>query len=470
MDMFKRLTNKLRGKDEPVAEQPEAPEIALEKIIQGLDKAIEEGRAFMEEANAAKRRLATERASALKAAKDWGDRADRAVLTARDDIARDALKQKLEYEKTAANYQAQWDGQQAIVTQLDSQLQALIRKRDDAARNRSLLLVRQQAALTQQKMNQALQGAAGFDLTTASAHIDDVIGNIEAQQAAEAELNLLSTGSRLEMDLANLEAVSKVDDALDEIKNRYEPPRSLESVWLPEQPRSAPAKPKELWFSDAPDASANAPAPAAPPKRDLWFDDAPAPPPKRDIWFDDAPADAPQRPIWTPNERTLSIGANVSLSKRLPGIERFRIEAGWACRTPVAIEIGAALLASDGKAQNVIFRQQRRSEHGAVEQIETNGFAVNLALLPDIVSRIAFFAVIADNRRTFQHAASIWLRVLRDDTAEEIASYAHAESGAETVLILGELYRYKLEWKFKAVGQGFERGLAALAEHYGIEI
>ncbi len=469
MDMFKRLTNKLRGKDEPVAEQPEAPEIALEKIIQGLDNAIEEGRAFMEEANAAKRRLAAERASALKAAKDWGDRADRAVLTARDDIARDALKQKLEYEKTAANYQAQWDGQQAIVTQLDSQLQALIRKRDDAARNRNLLLVRQQAALTQQKMNQALQGAAGFDLANASAHIDDVIGNIEAQQAAEAELNLLSTGSRLEMDLANLEAVSKVDDALDEIKNRYDPPRPLESVWLPEQPRSAPAKPKELWFSDAPDASANAPAP---PKRDLWFDDAPAPP-KRDIWFDDTPADAPQRPIWTPNERTLSIGANVSLSKLLPGIERFRIEAGWECRTPVAIEIGAALLESDGRThgkQNVIFRQQRRSEHGEVEQIETNGFAVNLALLPDIVSRVAFFAVIADHRRTFQQAASIWLRVLRADAAEEIASYAHAECGAETALILGELYRYKLEWKFKAVGQGFERGLAALTEHYGVEI
>ena len=33
MDMFKRLTNKLRGKDEPIAEQPEAPEIALEKLF-----------------------------------------------------------------------------------------------------------------------------------------------------------------------------------------------------------------------------------------------------------------------------------------------------------------------------------------------------------------------------------------------------------------------------------------------------
>ena len=40
----------------------------------------------------------------------------------------------------------------------------------------------------------------------------------------------------------------------------------------------------------------------------------------------------------------------------------------------------------------------------------------------------------------------------------------------ETAMILAELYRYKGQWKFRAIGQGFSGGLAVLARHYGLTI
>ncbi|HDE2016163.1 TPA: TerD family protein, partial [Klebsiella quasipneumoniae] len=44
------------------------------------------------------------------------------------------------------------------------------------------------------------------------------------------------------------------------------------------------------------------------------------------------------------------------------------------------------------------------------------------------------------------------------------------DASTETAMIFGELYRHGAEWKFKAVGQGFAGGLAALATQHGINI
>lgn len=40
----------------------------------------------------------------------------------------------------------------------------------------------------------------------------------------------------------------------------------------------------------------------------------------------------------------------------------------------------------------------------------------------------------------------------------------------ETVVVFGETYRNKDEWKFNAIGAGFSGGLAALCKNFGISI
>jgi tellurium resistance protein TerD len=37
-------------------------------------------------------------------------------------------------------------------------------------------------------------------------------------------------------------------------------------------------------------------------------------------------------------------------------------------------------------------------------------------------------------------------------------------------MIFGELYRKDAEWKFRAVGQGFNGGLGPLAKEYGVNV
>jgi stress response protein SCP2 len=44
------------------------------------------------------------------------------------------------------------------------------------------------------------------------------------------------------------------------------------------------------------------------------------------------------------------------------------------------------------------------------------------------------------------------------------------ETGAETALICGEVYRRGDGWKFRALGQGYDTGLAALTTEYGVTV
>ena len=40
----------------------------------------------------------------------------------------------------------------------------------------------------------------------------------------------------------------------------------------------------------------------------------------------------------------------------------------------------------------------------------------------------------------------------------------------ETAVVFGELYKNGDEWKFNAIGSGYQGGLAALCNSYGVDV
>ena len=87
----------------------------------------------------------------------------------------------------------------------------------------------------------------------------------------------------------------------------------------------------------------------------------------------------------------------------------------------------------------------------------TARFQVDLAALPDHIQRLSFTAAI-DGGRTLreleQGSIGLWVR------GEEMARYAYAgnEFSGERAIVAGELYRKNGDWKFSAVGRGFNGG------------
>jgi len=132
---------------------------------------------------------------------------------------------------------------------------------------------------------------------------------------------------------------------------------------------------------------------------------------------------------------------------------------------PLAVDVSCFGLDSAGRLSDeryFLFYNQRRSPEGAMALSEgasggTARFQVDLAALPDHIQRLSFTAAI-DGGRTLreleQGSIGLWVR------GEEMARYAYAgnEFSGERAIVAGELYRKNGDWKFSAVGRGFNGG------------
>ena len=64
-----------------------------------------------------------------------------------------------------------------------------------------------------------------------------------------------------------------------------------------------------------------------------------------------------------------------------------------------------------------------------------------------------------------------YIRAYDVDTNEELFKYELNEDfSLETGIIAGELYRKDNEWRFNAVGSGYENGLTTIGRTFGLDI
>lgn len=186
---------------------------------------------------------------------------------------------------------------------------------------------------------------------------------------------------------------------------------------------------------------------------------------------------------------SLSKGSNVSLSKLDPNLSKILVGLGWDPRSTDGAEFdldaSVFLLNKAGKVRgdsDFIFYNNLKAVDGSVEHTGDNrsgqgdgddeAVKINLPLVHADVDKIIFVVTIHDaqtRRQSFGQVAGAFIRVLNDETGSEIARYDLSEDAStETAMLFGELYRNAGEWKFRAVGQGYAGGLAAVCAQYGI--
>lgn len=188
---------------------------------------------------------------------------------------------------------------------------------------------------------------------------------------------------------------------------------------------------------------------------------------------------------------SLSKGGNVSLSKSEPGLKRILIGLGWDARSTDGadfdLDASAFMLGANGKVPNekaFIFYNNLKSVDGSVEHTGDNktgsgdgddeAVKVNLDLVPADVQTVAITVTIHDaegRKQNFGQVKNAFIRIVNDETDKEIARYDLSEDySTETAMIFGEIYRHNGDWKFRAVGQGYAGGLAAMCAQYGIDV
>jgi hypothetical protein len=99
----------------------------------------------------------------------------------------------------------------------------------------------------------------------------------------------------------------------------------------------------------------------------------------------------------------------------------------------------------------------------------TDRVEIDLQTLERDVDRVAICASAEDS--PFALVSDLRLSLYATGAAEPLAYFdVVPDTGSESALICGELYRRGDGWKFRALGQGYVDGLAGLATEFGISV
>lgn len=188
----------------------------------------------------------------------------------------------------------------------------------------------------------------------------------------------------------------------------------------------------------------------------------------------------------------LSKGQKVDLTKGNPGLKNIMVGLGWDVNafdsgSDFDLDAAAFMVGDNGKCptdKEFVFYGNLEHTSGSVKHLGDNltgagdgddeQIQIDLSKIPDNVARIAFTVTIYEaeaRRQNFGQVSNAFIRIVDESTGTELIRYDLGEDfSIETAVVVGELYRNNGEWKFNAIGSGFQGGLAALCGHYGIEV
>lgn len=192
----------------------------------------------------------------------------------------------------------------------------------------------------------------------------------------------------------------------------------------------------------------------------------------------------------------LSKGQRVSLDKNMTmalvglGWDPNRYDGGY----DFDLDASAFLLGKNGKVlrdEDFIFYGNQEHRSGAVKSMgdDTSGgnsedgddeqIFIDFSKIPPEIEKIAITVTIYDapvRKQNFGQVSNAYVRVARisgpnDTVGTEVLRFDLGEEfSIETAIVVCEIYRSGSEWKFNAVGAGYQGGLEALCRSFGVNV
>ncbi len=189
---------------------------------------------------------------------------------------------------------------------------------------------------------------------------------------------------------------------------------------------------------------------------------------------------------------SLQKGQKIDLTKTNPGLAKIFIGLGWDTNKydgGAAFDLDSAAFMQDesGKVGSekdfIYFGNLTHTSNSVIHQGDNltgegegddERINIDLSAIPEGIQKVTFTVTIyeADTRKqNFGMVSNAFIRVVNEATGEELIRYDLGEDfSIETAVVVAEIYRHSGEWKFAAIGSGFEGGLAALCRNFGLNV
>jgi tellurium resistance protein TerD len=194
---------------------------------------------------------------------------------------------------------------------------------------------------------------------------------------------------------------------------------------------------------------------------------------------------------------SLKKGEKISLTKQAPSLKKIRVGLGWDTRATSGkafdLDASAFVLGATGKVRNqnqdfVFYGMDKINgklitKDGSIEHTGDNrtgvgdgddeSMIIDLTKVGADVQRIVFAVTIHEAKergQSFGQVTNAFIRVVNEEDNTELCRFdISEEASTNTALDFGAVYRKDGEWRFDAIGQGYDGGLLALCGRYGVD-
>ena len=215
--VFTRMADIVKANINDLLDRAEDPEKMIRQIILEMEEAVNKATASVATAMASEKRLERHCLEKRDQVDLWQSKAELAVKSDEDDLARRALERKGVAERAAADLSAALAESQTTSEQLKQQLAQLKAKLDEARMRQGTLIARRQAAEARKRIAKGMSGIG-----------NDAVSNFERfrrrveTEEAEADAHEEISGSRpsLEDAFEKLEHKGSVEAELKALKQK----------------------------------------------------------------------------------------------------------------------------------------------------------------------------------------------------------------------------------------------------------
>merc|ERR1719148_367394 len=225
MNLFDRFSRVAKSNLNNVLKTLEDPEKIMNQAVEDMQTDLVKIRQSYAEVTASQRRFVKQKEQADAMADDWYKRAQLALESGNDELAREALTRRQQQVDAAASVQEQIESQTASIDKLYEGMQVLESKILESKAKKEQMVARARTAQSTQKVNDMLGGVTGKTSMDAFNRMEEKVEALEAAAEVSAEMGSLggnalpgSSGASLEKQFKLMESGSAVDDELSQMK------------------------------------------------------------------------------------------------------------------------------------------------------------------------------------------------------------------------------------------------------------
>jgi len=221
MNLFSRMGRVVKSYANNLVSSAEDPEKILDQAVRDMQEDLVKMRQATAQVIASQKQLEMKQQQSKTAADEWYRRAELALQKGEEDLAKEALKRRKNYQTTADQWQEQINAQKNASEQMMANTRILEKKLMEAKSKKDTLKARAASARTSKEVNEMLSSIGTSSSYAAFERMEEKVMASEAEAEAIAQLPGVSgaSGDDLDRKFAMLEG-DDVDSELSAMKNK----------------------------------------------------------------------------------------------------------------------------------------------------------------------------------------------------------------------------------------------------------